>query len=62
MEGSVKTVGCNGMCHQEPLVEIVDGAGHVTLYGNVDTEETARRIIHTHLRPPALHDSREMDL
>ncbi len=23
-EGSVKAVGCNGMCHHEPLVEVVD--------------------------------------
>ena len=41
--GIVKTVGCNGMCHREPLVEVVEVDGAVALYGNV-TAETARQI------------------
>jgi NADH-quinone oxidoreductase subunit F len=47
---TVKTVGCNGMCHREPLVEVVEPAGRVTLYSNV-TPETARQIVRHHLRP-----------
>ena len=50
--GIVKTVGCNGMCHREPLVEVVEPDGHVALYGNV-TAETARRIVRRHIRPAA---------
>jgi NADH-quinone oxidoreductase subunit F len=46
----VKTVGCNGMCHREPLVEVVDPGGRATLYGNV-TPEAARHIVHRHTRP-----------
>lgn len=46
----VKTVGCNGMCHCEPMVEVVEPGGRTTLYGNV-TAETARNIARKHLRP-----------
>jgi NADH-quinone oxidoreductase subunit F len=45
----VKTVGCNGMCHNEPLVEIVDERG-VFLYGNV-SPEIASKIVRRHLQP-----------
>ena len=48
--GVVKTVGCNGMCHREPLVEVVEPDGRVALYGNV-TVETALRIARRHIRP-----------
>jgi len=48
--GIVKTVGCNGMCHREPMVEVVDPSGRVALYGNV-TPEAALRIARTHMRP-----------
>jgi NADH-quinone oxidoreductase subunit F len=51
--GIVKTVGCTGMCHREPLVEIVDEDGRTTLYGNVNVD-AARRIARTHLRPRGL--------
>ena len=47
---TVKTVGCNGMCHREPLVEVVEPADRVTLYSNV-TPETAHQIVRHHLRP-----------
>ncbi len=48
--GVVKTVGCNGMCHREPMVEVVDADGGATLYGNV-TPAVARRIARRHIRP-----------
>jgi NADH:ubiquinone oxidoreductase subunit F (NADH-binding)/(2Fe-2S) ferredoxin len=48
--GIIKTVGCNGMCHREPLVEVVEADGAVALYGNV-TAETAREIARRHIRP-----------
>jgi NADH-quinone oxidoreductase subunit F len=48
--GVVKTVGCNGMCYREPLVEVVGADGQVTLYGNV-TAESARDIVRRHIRP-----------
>jgi NADH-quinone oxidoreductase subunit F len=46
----VKTVGCNGMCHCEPMVEVVEPGGRGALYGNV-TPQTARQIVRHHLRP-----------
>ncbi len=48
----VKAVGCNGMCHREPLVEVVETDGTGTLYGNV-TAEAARSIVRRHVRPDA---------
>jgi NADH-quinone oxidoreductase subunit F len=48
--GVIKTVGCNGMCHREPLVEVVEADGQVALYGNV-TAESARGIARRHIRP-----------
>jgi NADH-quinone oxidoreductase subunit F len=52
---TVKTVGCNGMCHREPLVEVVGPDGRVATYSNV-TPEMARRIVRRHdwqAEPPA---------
>jgi NADH-quinone oxidoreductase subunit F len=46
----VKAVGCNGMCHREPLVEVLEPSGKSTLYGNVDAA-SARKIARRHLRP-----------
>jgi NADH-quinone oxidoreductase subunit F len=43
----VKSVGCNGMCHREPMVEVVERGGRSALYGNV-TPETARLIARRH--------------
>ena len=31
--GVAKAVGCGGMCHREPLVEVVDGRGRSVVYG-----------------------------
>ena len=51
--GIVKTAGCNGMCHCEPLVEAVGEDGQSILYAHV-TAETARAIARLHLRPKGL--------
>ena len=48
--GVVKTVGCNGMCHREPLVQVVERSGRIILYGNV-TIETAHLIARQHIWP-----------
>jgi NADH-quinone oxidoreductase subunit F len=49
----VKTVGCNGMCHREPMLEVEEPGGRVTLYGNV-TADAARHIARRHTWPRAL--------
>ena len=41
---TVKTVGCNGMCYREPLVEVVEADGRVATYANV-TPEMAGSIV-----------------
>jgi NADH-quinone oxidoreductase subunit F len=51
-EGVVKTVGCSGLCHREPMVEVVNGKG-ARIYGNL-TAETARAVARKHLRPRSL--------
>jgi NADH-quinone oxidoreductase subunit F len=48
--GVVKGVGCNGMCHREPIVQVVAEGRLTAIYGNV-TEETARLIGRKHIRP-----------
>jgi NADH-quinone oxidoreductase subunit F len=45
----VKTVGCNGLCHREPMVEVVNGKGS-RLYGNL-TADSARAIARRYLAP-----------
>jgi NADH-quinone oxidoreductase subunit F len=52
VEGVVKTVGCNGLCHREPMVEVVNGNG-TSVYGNL-TAETARAVARKHLSPRSL--------
>ena len=52
-EDVVKTVGCNGMCHREPLIEIGGGAEDGLLYGNV-TPQMARRIVRRHMHADRL--------
>ena len=44
----LKTVGCVGMCHQTPLLEIVQGDGREFLYAQVQPEDT-RAILARHL-------------
>lgn len=48
--GVVKRVGCNGMCHLEPLVEVVEDTGDRRLYGEV-TPQSASEIVRRHIRP-----------
>jgi NADH-quinone oxidoreductase subunit F len=45
----IKSVGCRGICHHEPLIEIVDN-GRSTLYGNVRPSDV-RKIVRKHVRP-----------
>ena len=47
--GTVTAVGCNGLCHREPLVEVADAEGRRTLYGNVVPSQT-RHIVARHMR------------
>ena len=46
----VKRVGCVGMCHQTPLMEIVERDGTRHHYANVDPAD-ARRIVRKHFAP-----------
>ncbi len=47
---TLKNVGCVGMCHQVPLVEIIPIKGESTLYAKVRPEEV-RNIINSHFKP-----------
>jgi NADH-quinone oxidoreductase subunit F len=47
--GAIKAVGCNGMCHREPIVQVVEAGRTIALYGDV-TAEAARRIVRKHIR------------
>jgi len=49
----VKRVGCVGMCHQTPLVEIVPPDGPSYLYARVQPED-AQAILLRHLKPRSL--------
>ncbi len=49
----VKAVGCGGMCHREPLVEVVEDDGLRAFYSNV-TVELVPSILRRHLRPRRL--------
>lgn len=49
----LKHVGCVGMCHQVPLVEIVPNEGESTLYAKVKPEDV-KKIVETHFEPPTL--------
>jgi NADH:ubiquinone oxidoreductase subunit F (NADH-binding)/NADH:ubiquinone oxidoreductase subunit E/Pyruvate/2-oxoacid:ferredoxin oxidoreductase delta subunit len=46
---AVKSVGCSGLCHREPLIEVIED-GHHTLYGNVLPEDV-RKVVRTHVKP-----------
>jgi len=52
----VKRVGCVGMCHQTPLIEI-DTPGRVARYARVQPEH-AKAIVRRHFRPAGLRVSR----
>jgi NADH-quinone oxidoreductase subunit F len=44
----VKGTGCIGMCHAEPLVEIIDAQGKHYMYGKV-TADRAKKIVESHV-------------
>lgn len=50
---SLKHVGCVGMCHQVPLVEVVPIEGEPTLYAKVKPEDV-RNIVDSHFQAPGL--------
>jgi len=49
----IKRVGCVGMCHQTPLVEVVAPSGRSTLYAQVSPED-ARAIARKHFTPKGI--------
>jgi len=50
---NLKHVGCVGMCHQVPLVEIVPNEGEPTLYAKVKPEDV-KNIVENHFDAPGL--------
>jgi NADH-quinone oxidoreductase subunit F len=50
---SVKRVGCVGMCHRTPLVEVGGGAGPRNLYAGLNASE-AQALVNRHFRPKSL--------
>lgn len=51
--GLVVAVGCNGMCHREPIVEVETREGRRYHYANV-TPEAARAIADRHIAPHSI--------
>jgi len=49
----IKTVGCAGMCHLEPLIEIVESDGKSSFYGRVPPGAVPN-IVARHFSPPRL--------
>ncbi len=49
----LKHVGCVGMCHQVPLVEVVPTSGEPTLYSKVDAADV-EQIVNKHFQPEGL--------
>ena len=47
---SVKSVGCIGMCHQTPLMELVVPGGESKFYSHVQPDDV-RDIVLSHFRP-----------
>ena len=47
----LKHVGCVGMCHQVPLVEVVPNEGESTLYAKVKPEDV-KNIVESHFEAP----------
>lgn len=46
----VKTVGCVGMCHQTPLVEIITPGSEPAVYAKVDASDAAK-LVRRHFKP-----------
>ena len=53
VEANVKRVGCVGMCHQTPLVEVVQPDQSSSLYARVEQQD-ARKIVRRHFKPKGL--------
>ena len=51
--GVARGVGCGGMCHREPLVEVVEADGGSAIYTHV-TPEVVPALVRRHLRPKGL--------
>lgn len=49
----IKQVGCVGMCHQVPLMEVVSESGDVALYSKVSTDDV-RGILKKHFKQKGL--------
>ena len=49
----IKPVGCVGMCHNTPVVEVVDSTGRSTVYAKVVPRDV-RRIVRRHFQPRSL--------
>ncbi len=53
LDAQEKSVGCNGMCHCEPRLEVVEPSGRRILYANVPTQ-LVPRIARRHAAPTSL--------
>ena len=53
LDWDLRQTGCIGMCHYEPLVDVIHGDGSINTYGNV-TAEAAREIVAAELSGTAL--------
>ncbi len=53
LQVKLKHVGCVGMCHQVPLVEVVPNEGEPTLYAKVKPEDV-KGIVESHFDPPGI--------
>ena len=49
----IKQVGCVGLCHQVPLLEVIPNGQEARMYDHVKPEEVAT-IVEKHFRPPGL--------
>ncbi len=49
---AVKPVGCSGLCHREPLIEVIEN-GRRALYGNVVPADVMK-IVRKHVKPQGL--------
>lgn len=50
---NLKHVGCIGMCHQVPLVEVIPNEGEPTIYAKVKPEDV-KTIVENHFQAPGL--------
>ncbi len=50
---TVKRVGCVGMCHRTPMIEVTTGAGKGEFYAGLSSEQ-ARALLQRHFKPRSL--------